>query len=352
MNGIGPSLTSSRSIISNNDVSGNWELINLYRGTIGVRVVNNFLHDYIFAGFRCGADVHYAWDCFFTTLRHNFIYTPQSKGRLMLDAGGIYFCTHWYNPGNKVSCNYVIGGDHCYYLDYCTSAVEIDGGVCAMLWDGVKLNNGKRNLIRSLITVGLGSISSYITCLTVTINHCKKDPGNYWERMRLRYYNSPAIQKFWPWYADLCQQTSINGHSCNPKGPKALTAKETGACSGLPTENDVEVIIVDPDTPKPNEYRYCERNPGVENLNRQVEIRMSSQEIKFLDNAKSDYGVRGDSPIYKKRPKFNSCPRGHVGIKPMSVQQYYKDWNIGRPSFFNRMVAQSFNVIFDKSLIA
>ncbi|CAI5490752.1 unnamed protein product [Closterium sp. Naga37s-1] len=195
MCGLGMTLVSSKNVITNNDVFGAWELINLYRGSIGVKVHNNFLHDYLFAGFRCGADVHYSWDCMLTSVKNNFVFTPQSKGRLTFDSAGIYFCTHWFNPGSTVSCNYVIGGDHCYYLDYCTSGVDITGGVCAQLWDGVKLNNGKRNKIRSLLMVGLGQSPGYITCLTVTINHCGKDPGTYWERMRKRYYNSPEINK-------------------------------------------------------------------------------------------------------------------------------------------------------------
>ncbi|CAI5960835.1 unnamed protein product [Closterium sp. NIES-65] len=197
MSGIGVNLTSSENIISNNDLFGAWELIYLYRGTIGATVRNNFLHDYLFSGFRCGADVHFAWDCALTTVKHNFVFSPQKKN-LTGDSAGIYFCTHWFSPGNTVSCNYVIGGDHCYYLDYCTSGVEIQGGVCLQLWDGVKLNNGKRNHIRSLLMVGLGQSPGYITCFTVTVNHCRKDPGSYWEAMRKLYYDTPEINKVSP----------------------------------------------------------------------------------------------------------------------------------------------------------
>ncbi|CAI5518436.1 unnamed protein product [Closterium sp. Naga37s-1] len=241
MSGIGVNLTSSENIVSNNDLFGAWELIYLYRGTIGATVRNNFLHDYLFSGFRCGADVHFAWDCALTTVKHNFVFSPQKKN-LTGDSAGIYFCTHWFSPGNTVSCNYVIGGDHCYYLDYCTSGVAIQGGVCLQLWDGVKLNNGKRNHIRSLLMVGLGQSPGYITCFTVTVNHCRKDPGSYWEAMRKLYYDTPEINKEWPWMKHVCRQTRIGAYSCNPPGPKALTAHDTGACSGMATENDVEYI--------------------------------------------------------------------------------------------------------------
>ncbi|GJP42358.1 hypothetical protein CLOM_g1932 [Closterium sp. NIES-68] len=350
MCGLGMNLTSSKNVITNNDVFGAWELVNLYRGSIGVKVHNNFLHDYLFAGFRCGADVHYSWDCMLTSVKNNFVFTPQSKGRLTFDSAGIYFCTHWFNPGSTVACNYVIGGDHCYYLDYCTSGVDITGGVCAQLWDGVKLNNGKRNKIRSLLMVSLGQSPGYITCLTVTINHCGKDPGTYWERMRQRYYNSPEINKLWPWMKHVCQQTRIGSQSCNPKGHQALTSKQTGACSGLPTENDVELIAVDADTSRSDEYRYCGRVPAANKVNRQVLYRYTGDEMQFRDYKNGDYGVEAGSIVYKKHKGFVSCPRGRVGITPVSVQTYYKDWNIPAPTFYKKMVALSYNVIYNKDM--
>ena len=42
-----------------------------------------------------------------------------------------------------LSCNYVYGGNHCYYLDYCSSDVHVKGGVCIAVSEGVKLNTGK-----------------------------------------------------------------------------------------------------------------------------------------------------------------------------------------------------------------
>ncbi|CAI5531551.1 unnamed protein product [Closterium sp. Naga37s-1] len=196
MSGIGVNLTSSENIISNNDLFGAWELIYLYRGTIGATVSNNFLHGYLFSGFRCGADVHFAWDCALTTVKHNFVFSPQKKN-LTGDSAGIYFCTHWFSPGNTVSCNYVIGGDHCYYLDYCTSGVDIQGGVCLQLWDGVKLNNGKRNHIRSLLMVGLGQSPGYITCLTTpSLSHystAKTSPDPLFPYLSTPLHSSPPL---------------------------------------------------------------------------------------------------------------------------------------------------------------
>ncbi|CAI5531554.1 unnamed protein product, partial [Closterium sp. Naga37s-1] len=349
MSGIGVNLTSSENIISNNDLFGAWELIYLYRGTIGATVRNNFLHDYLFSGFRCRADVHFAWDCALTTVKHNFVFSPQKKN-LTGDSAGIYFCTHWFSPGNTVSCNYVFGGDHCYYLDYCTSGVAIQGGVCLQLWDGVKLNNGKRNHIRSLLMVGLGQSPGYITCFTVTINHCRKDPGSYWEAMRKLYYDTPEINKEWPWMKHVCRQTRIGAYSCNPPGPGALTAHDTGACSGMATENDVEYIVVDPDSLRDAEYRYCEKNPGADYLNRQVVFRYTGDDMKFADYANQDFGVSEGSVVLAEHPDFVSCPKKDIGIKAVSVQSYFKDWNIPEPPFFQAMLDLSYKMVFNSEL--
>ena len=47
--------------------------------------------------------------------------------------------------GNKLSCNYVVGGSHCLYLDYASSNVEVNGGACINVTDGaIKINMGKK----------------------------------------------------------------------------------------------------------------------------------------------------------------------------------------------------------------
>ena len=46
--------------------------------------------------------------------------------------------------GNVFRCNYVVGPEHCYYLDYCTSGVTVEGGACIGVHNGVKLNTGKK----------------------------------------------------------------------------------------------------------------------------------------------------------------------------------------------------------------
>lgn len=79
-------------------LAGSWELVTLYRGAVGVRIQNNYFHNYIFTAIRCGADVGYVMDCHQTWIGNNYIYAKPFR-TLTGDSAGIYFCTHWFNPG-------------------------------------------------------------------------------------------------------------------------------------------------------------------------------------------------------------------------------------------------------------
>ena len=46
--------------------------------------------------------------------------------------------------GNVYTCNYAIGNSHCYYVDFCSSGITINGGACINTSNGVKLNTGKK----------------------------------------------------------------------------------------------------------------------------------------------------------------------------------------------------------------
>ena len=46
--------------------------------------------------------------------------------------------------GNVFSCNYATVPGHCYYFDYATSGITVEGGACINVGNGVKLNTGKR----------------------------------------------------------------------------------------------------------------------------------------------------------------------------------------------------------------
>jgi len=41
-------------------------------------------------------------------------------------------------------CNDVFNTRQCYYLDFASSGVKIDGGLCGYHYTAVKVNNGKQ----------------------------------------------------------------------------------------------------------------------------------------------------------------------------------------------------------------
>ncbi|CAI5465880.1 unnamed protein product [Closterium sp. Yama58-4] len=142
--GHGPTMQHSAVVISNNEVFGARFPIVLYFGAVGVTVRNNYVHDFIFGGIVCGAFVSYVGDCMLATISNNLVVATGRNISGDMDASGIYFNTHWFNPGNLAECNYVIGGDQCYYLDFASSGVTIRGGACIDTYAGMKVNNGKR----------------------------------------------------------------------------------------------------------------------------------------------------------------------------------------------------------------
>ncbi|CAI5476654.1 unnamed protein product [Closterium sp. Yama58-4] len=141
--GHGPTLAKSFIAITNNEVYGVNTPIVVHRGSVGVIVRNNYVHDFIFAGIRCGSDVHFAGDCMLTQIDRNLVVASGRNRSGDQDAAGIYYCVHWFSPDNTAECNYVFNGDHCYYLDFVTSGVAIKGGACINTYDGIKVNNGK-----------------------------------------------------------------------------------------------------------------------------------------------------------------------------------------------------------------
>lgn len=78
-----------------------WEGITLFRGSVGVTVRNNELNDFLFVGIRCGADTGYVMDCHLNVLAYNFMTNPGKYVEEVTEVNhaGIYFCTHWFNPG-------------------------------------------------------------------------------------------------------------------------------------------------------------------------------------------------------------------------------------------------------------
>lgn len=70
----------------------------LHWGAVGVNVVNNYIHDYGFAGIRCGDFVSAQGDCMMTTISNNYVLASQRNKTGDSDAAGIYYNTHWFNP--------------------------------------------------------------------------------------------------------------------------------------------------------------------------------------------------------------------------------------------------------------
>ena len=65
-------------------------------GAVGVFVHNNYIHDFGFAGIRCGHLMSSQGHCMMTRIYRNHVYKSQPKAD---DSGGIYYNTHWINPG-------------------------------------------------------------------------------------------------------------------------------------------------------------------------------------------------------------------------------------------------------------
>ncbi|CAI5991598.1 unnamed protein product [Closterium sp. NIES-64] len=368
----------------------------LYRGAVGVKVFRNYVHDFIFAGIRCGADVHFSGDCMMTNVSNNLVVAKGRNTNGDHDAAGIYYCTHWFNPGNVAQCNYVFNGDHCYYLDYDTSDVRIRGGACINTYDGIKVNNGKRNVIKDVVMKGqIGAVGwnvikdvvmkgqigavGWCTCLTPTVNNCLKDPGLYWENMRKAYYDTPAFKKYWPWWKNVCQESAywpwwknvcqesavnaywpwwknvcqesaVNGHNCNPPG--GMTAAQTGKCSGLATENQLDLILVNT-TRESLEYKYCETLPAMHKLNQHSHVKVGSvPSAGFRNYKRNDLGLRLWSDIRLKRPNVLSCPRRATGPqKKINAAWYLRRFNIGKPKGFDEVLTMTTLHLMDQSKI-
>eukprot|EP00475_Leptophrys_vorax_P003899 TRINITY_DN12276_c0_g1_i1.p1 TRINITY_DN12276_c0_g1~~TRINITY_DN12276_c0_g1_i1.p1 ORF type:complete len:415 (+),score=0.61 TRINITY_DN12276_c0_g1_i1:118-1245(+) len=345
--GHGTTLERAFIAISNNEVYGVDTPIVIYGGSVGVIVRNNYVHDFIFAGIRCGADVHFAGDCMFATISNNLVVAAGRNRNGDLDAAGIYFCTHWFNPGNVAECNYVYNGDHCYYLDYVTSGVSVRGGACINTYDGIKVNNGKMNTIESIILKDVTGVPGWCTCFTPTVNNCLKDPGTYWESMRLKYYDTPLFRDRFPWWPSVCQQKSIRGKPCNIDKKGTLSGKQTGYCSGLPTDNTLSLILVN--STRDLGYKYCENLPTVESGMFNTHKFLNVTNIKaaqFYNYAQDDLAVYNSSSIYKAIPDFKSCPRWDVGPRRVDDTFYLLNFNHPEPIAYQKIVNMTTKHIF------
>ena len=62
-------------------------------------VYNNYVHDFGFAGIRCGDRISEVFGCALTDISQNLVVAKGVNVTGNVDATGLYWNTHWYAPG-------------------------------------------------------------------------------------------------------------------------------------------------------------------------------------------------------------------------------------------------------------
>ncbi|CAI7893057.1 unnamed protein product [Closterium sp. NIES-53] len=270
--GIGTRAIKSGIVLSNNDIYVVNTPVYLTNGAVGVQIVNNFLHQYTGSGVQCGTHVNNAGSCMMTFIGRNWFF-PNTTITAKTDIANIRFTTHWISPGNAASCNYMLGGNSCFSLEADTTGVVVLGGACMGSFNGVNIQNGKENRIQYVWVKDYTAVPGSATCPTVTSINCNTPTGKLWESKRIKYYNSPAINKRWPYLSNICKSTSIGTVPCNVPTAGSLNAQQTGKCSGLPTSNILDLALLD-GSKFPLSFQGCEKTPSVPTVNKFSSIRM------------------------------------------------------------------------------
>ncbi|CAI5497899.1 unnamed protein product [Closterium sp. Naga37s-1] len=249
LSGYGPLLVRAYIYITNNEIYGAYMPVLLHVGAVGVVVRNNYVHDFVFAGITCGNMVHSQGDCMLSSISNNLVVAagrnhhiydlvvaagrklntphslpsppslshPPSQGDCMLstisnnlvvaagrnltggwDATGIYFVTHWINPVALPSTGAISfmwaqrarrGGAR--------ASLPLDHPIsyCMTIPCPFALSSLLRNRIEHVVMKGTEGTPGWCACITATICNCLKDPGNYWDRMRAKYYGTAAFQQ-------------------------------------------------------------------------------------------------------------------------------------------------------------
>eukprot|EP00271_Cylindrocystis_brebissonii_P016645 TRINITY_DN406_c0_g2_i2.p1 TRINITY_DN406_c0_g2~~TRINITY_DN406_c0_g2_i2.p1 ORF type:complete len:347 (+),score=27.11 TRINITY_DN406_c0_g2_i2:263-1303(+) len=91
-------LVRSNNIVMNSEISGCEVGVILMGGAAGVTVRNNYIHNFSFSAIQCGQNVGNVADCMLMTFAYNYIITEPGVVANN-DGAGIYFDTHWANPG-------------------------------------------------------------------------------------------------------------------------------------------------------------------------------------------------------------------------------------------------------------
>eukprot|EP00850_Spirogloea_muscicola_P009805 SM000056S17923 [mRNA] locus=s56:82987:85847:+ [translate_table: standard] len=315
--------------VTNNDIAGGTWGVLLGGSSVGATVANNHCHGLGWTCVQVGMGITQVGDAQRHYIAKNYIVVkPGDKGPT--DAGGIYMAVHWYNPSNRLHCNWVVGGEHCLYIDYASSGGIVDGLVCVDTNTGVKQNNGKHNTVKGVLSIRSPGLPAWISCQNYFLNNCLAiGPGRQWYRQGIQKFKSPTILRENPWFATMCSEKSVNGVACNRHG-SPISAHITGNCSGLPTGNIYQQAIVAPKAVKMPTYLGCQGLEQVEGLNRMDYKVYQSDRKGFIDAAAGDYGLLPSSPIYKDFPDFTSCPRSEVGPQRVDPESYYAAFNVQR----------------------
>eukprot|EP00897_Mesotaenium_endlicherianum_P002654 jgi/Mesen1/2416/ME000157S01550 len=338
--GDGRAMEASKNVISNCKLTGSGDNrygigVYLSRQSVGVTVQHNFLYNFTFAGIQCGQGQHNVMDCALNRFIQNYI---DNDGNNIHDATGIYFDTHWYNPGNYLRCNYVEGGGHCLYLDYASSGVYVDGMVCYNNLDGIKINTGKNNKVGSLLVVGATARAGWISCQDHSVNNCNRELGDSWYGLFEKSYKTPAMLKAFPYMDPICNVTQIGRTPCNPTWNETYaTAEETGGCSGLPYLNRLEIAIIANKSRSVPKYLSCDDTPIVENFNKIFYVSVPTLDADFRDYDHQDFSLKSrKSAIFQYFPKFRSCERKFVGPQHVNPRNYIINFNAFLPPTWGR----------------
>ncbi|CAI5978676.1 unnamed protein product, partial [Closterium sp. NIES-64] len=334
LSGDGPNLIRSEVVISNNNIRTEGTMgqgatvgIMLFRGAVGVNIIGNRLSHFTLNSIQLGWGQSNVGDAMLTLIAQNdFVHGFGQLG----DSAGIYFNTHWVNPGNVLRCNYVRGGGHCLYFDWVSSGVIVDGLVCDQTADGLKLNTGKNNEIRGMVVIDSKQpLAGYISCQNYGVNNCNKPNGIRWNNDLLTYYQTPGIKKLFPFLTKFCNKTSINGIYCNEGTSTTPGPNITGRCSGLPTENIAEIVTATTDNSTRLVIHHSNCNPfmAMPKLNKltYLPVKLSAAGFRSVENR--DFGLLDSSQIRAKLPTFRGCPVQDIGPKNVPYTEYFALFN-------------------------
>ena len=138
-----------------------------------------------------------------------------------------------------------------------------------------------------------------------------------------------------PQLIDYCSQTNVTWNGavlqCNPAGSDASgpypTPSQTGNCSGLPTANFANFIVIDRLASKFRSFNAVYSSPTGGLVSTGYVSAMNTINVLYYTNVTAqvnnvnlgDFGVPSTSPLYKKVINFVSCPLSQVGIQPSST---------------------------------